>query len=256
MKNSRLFRFYFDRNAIIGIVSGLIMIFLSVSMNFFPQNAFMQFVLRDVLMIFFVGFVFPLCFIVIRCGENLSVLGIHNKKWKRSLLMNILFAIALLAMFIKESSDPVVFNKQSFFAVSYIFAAGIFEMVFIYGFLRYTFERAFGIIPAVILTAAFYSLHHAGFQPEFLKLFWVGLMYVSVFYITRNLLIIFPFFWGVGAVWDVLVNSAAGRQIENAESFVIAIILLICMVIAGVIIFLFTRKKDGCIISHKKMGGF
>lgn len=55
-------------------------------------------------------------------------------------------------------------------------------MIFIYGFLRDQFERAFGMIPAVILTAIFYSFHHDGFQPEFLKLFWVGIIYVSVFY--------------------------------------------------------------------------
>ena len=73
------------------------------------------------------------------------------------------------------------------------------------------------------MTAVFYSLHHAGFQPEFLKLFFVGIMYVSVFYITKNIFSIFPFFWGVGAIWDVLINSEAGKQIENIQSFYIAI---------------------------------
>ena len=53
-------------------------------------------------------------------------------------------------------------------------------MTFIYGYLRMSFEKAFGIIPAVLLTAAFYSLHHAGFQPEFVHLFFVGIMYCSV----------------------------------------------------------------------------
>ena len=36
-------------------------------------------------------------------------------------------------------------------------------------------------------------------------------MYCSVYYITQNLLIIFPFFWGVGALWDMIVSSEAGR---------------------------------------------
>ena len=36
-------------------------------------------------------------------------------------------------------------------------------------------------------------------------------MYCSVYYIAQNLLIIFPFFWGVGALWDVIVSSEAGR---------------------------------------------
>lgn len=118
----------------------------------------------------------------------------------------------LLSVCGKEKTDDL-FDQDSFYAVTYILTVGIFEMVFLYGFLRYEFERAFGILPAVFLTAFFYSLHHAGFQPEFTKLFFVGVMYVTVFYVTRNLFAIFPFFWGIGAVWDVLVNSEAGSQI-------------------------------------------
>ena len=89
----------------------------------------------------------------------------------------------------------------------------------------------FGIVPAIILTSGFYSLHHAGFQPEFLHLFLVGLMYCGVFYITQNMLIIFPFFWGVGALWDVLVSSEAGNEIKNPISFAIAFIIISVSVI-------------------------
>ena len=109
-------------------------------------------------------------------------------------------------------------------------------MVFIYGFLRYELERAFGILPAILITAVFYSLHHAGFQPEFTKLFFVGVMYVTVFCFTHNIFSIFPFFWGVGAVWDVLVNSVAGDQIRNETSFIIAILMLIAMIGMSVLI--------------------
>lgn len=242
MKN-KLFHFQIDKSTITGMISGLLMILLSVSMNLFPGSEIAQILLRDVLMIFLLGFVFPLYFILIRQRESLSVLGIHKEKWKSSLLIDLIFATALFFMFLQGNTHPVIFNLQSLFAISYIFAAGIFEMVFIYGFLRYIFEKAFGIIPAIILTAVFYSLHHAGFQPEFLKLFWVGGMYVSVFYITHNLLIIFPLFWGVGAAFDVLVNSDAGRQIENKESFVIAIFLLLGMMMASYAIYRKSNKQ-------------
>jgi LPXTG-motif cell wall-anchored protein len=40
------------------------------------------------------------------------------------------------------------------------------------------------------------------------------------------MLIIFPFFWGVGALWDVLVSSEAGDSIKNISSFIIALIIL------------------------------
>ncbi len=56
-------------------------------------------------------------------------------------------------------------------------------------------------------------------------------MYCGVFYITQNMLIIFPFFWGVGALWDVLVSSEAGNEIKNPISFAIAFIIISVSVI-------------------------
>ncbi len=116
-------------------------------------------------------------------------------------------------------------------------------MICFYGFMRHLFEKAFGIIPAVILTALFYSFHHAGFQPEFFKLFFVGIMYCSVFYITRNIFVIFPVFWGVGAMWDVIVDSPAGHSIMNILYFTVAICLAVLMIIFT-ILFNKIQKKN------------
>ena len=154
-------------------------------------------------------------------------MGFTKRKWLASVILNIFFAGGLLAMFLSKQVPENAISLQNFYGAFYILVAGIFEMTFIYGFLRMSFEKAFGIIPAIIMTSAFYSLHHAGFQPEFLHLFLVGLMYCSVLYITKNMLVIFPFFWGVGALWDVLVSSEAGDEIRNPVSFVIALIILI-----------------------------
>ena len=124
----------------------------------------------------------------------MAVLGVHKNKLAVSLAINVIASISLLVMFISKNTKDIGFNINSFYAITYILVAGIFEMVFIYGFLRYEFERAFGILPAILITAIFYSLHHAGFQPEFTKLFFVGIMYVTVFYFTYNIFSIFPFF--------------------------------------------------------------
>lgn len=240
---AKLFNFTPDNTTLVGIVSGILMIVLSITMNVFPDNVFAHFVLRNILMIYILGFVFPLYFILYKEKRSLSILGIHTKKIRISLVINLVAAAALLAIFIKEKSTPIVFTREHFFAIVYIFVAGVFEMLFIYGFLRYEFEKAFGIIPAIILTAFFYSLHHAGFQPEFVELFFVGILYTTVFYSTRNLFCIFPFFWGVGAVWDVLVDSDAGNRITNKTSFVISIVLIMCMLITAILIYRVRKHK-------------
>ena len=239
MKNKWI-HFDIDKENIFGLLCGLIMVLLSIAMTLF-NNEISNIILRDILMILFLGFFTPTYYILIIKKKTLSVLGIHKKKLTASIAINVITAISLLAMFISKNTEDIVLNIYSFYAIAYILVAGIFEMVFIYGFLRYEFERAFGILPAILITAIFYSLHHAGFQPEFTKLFFVGIMYVTVFYFTQNIFSIFPFFWGVGAIWDVLVNSEAGNHIKNETSFIIAILMLISMI--GISIFIHCRSK-------------
>lgn len=243
----KLFHLRLDLNAIVGLLCGTIMVLLSCTMNFFPDNTLAAVILRDILMIFALGFLFPLYFVLIKEKKSLSVLGIHREKWKVSLLINVVLAVALWVVFSRKSTGTIHVTLESFYAITYIFVAGIFEMLFIYGFLRYKFEQAFGIIPAIILTAAFYSFHHAGFQPEFVKLFFVGILYTTVFFSTKNILVIFPFFWGVGASWDVLVNSQAGNQITNINSFLIAICLLIGFALSSSF-FYRTYRNETCSI--------
>lgn len=238
MKN-KFIHFDIDKENIIGMANGLGIILLSCFMTIF-KNEIADIILRDILMILVLGFFFPLYYTVIINKKPVSVLGIKKEKIIVSLIINLAAGIMLLAMFVSKNEQPISFSKNSFFAITYILVAGIFEMIAIYGFFRYEIERAFGIIPAIIITAAFYSLHHAGFQPEFTKLFFVGIMYVTVFYTTKNIFCIFPFFWGVGAIWDVLINSEAGNQIENLQSFYIAVFMLIMMI--GICFYLHKKK--------------
>ena len=239
MKNKWL-HFDMDKENIFGFVCGFVMVLLSISMALF-DNEMSNIILRDILMIIFLGFFVPIYYILIIKKKNLSVLGIHKNKLTVSLVINVVAGISLLAMFICKNTGAIVLNRTSFYAITYILAAGIFEMVFIYGFLRYEFERAFGILPSILITAIFYSLHHAGFQPEFAKLFFVGMMYVTVFYFTHNIFSIFPFFWGVGAIWDVLVNSEAGSSLQNEVSFIIAMLMFTAMI--GISVYIHCKIK-------------
>lgn len=225
----KLFKFNVTKETGLAFLMGFLMIALSLMMIPFGGDSFrdtlISFILRDFLMIFGLGVVFVSLYAEKK--ENvLEDLGFSNRKIIPSVIINTVLAIGLLVMFLKDQIPTNVLSLNNLYGTVYILTAGIFEMTFIYGYLRMSFEKTFGIIPAIILTSIFYSLHHAGFQPEFIHLFLVGLMYCSVFYITKNMLIIFPFFWGVGALWDVLVSSEAGDEIKNPGSFVIAIVIL------------------------------
>ena len=243
-----LFRFNVTKETGLAVLMGLLMIVLSFLMIPFGgdslRNMFISFILRDFLMIFGLGVAFVSLYVEKK--ENvLEDLGFNKRKIILSVIINIVLAIGLLAMFLKEQVPTNIISLKNLYGTVYILTAGIFEMTFIYGYLRMSFEKTFGIIPAIILTSIFYSLHHAGFQPEFLHLFLVGLMYCSVFYITQNMLIIFPFFWGVGALWDVLVSSEAGEEIKNPGSFAIALIILTASFLW--ILYRKKRKKENAV---------
>ena len=243
MKN--LFRFNFTKETAVAFAAGAVMIALSLLMlPFMGASLFdkiVSFVLRDLLMIFGLGVVFVSLYVE-RNKDGVKAIGFTGKKNVLSLLLDILFAAGLLAMFLKEGRPQGILEARNLYAAAYILVAGIFEMTFIYGYLRARFEKAFGIVPAILLTAAFYSFHHAGFQPEFMHLFFVGLMYCAVYYITQNLLIVFPFFWATGALWDVIVSSEAGEEIKNLESFVIALAIL---ALSAIWLFVFKKRLSG-----------
>lgn len=245
---NKLFRFNFTKKTAVALTAGTVMVALSLLMLPFSGSSFldkaMSFVLRDLLMIFGLGVVFVSLYAGKDGKSALNEIGFSGRKNVLSLILDFIFGAALLAMFLKEEIPSGLADIKNFYAAVYILTAGIFEMTFIYGFLRSSFEKAFGIIPAIILTSVFYSFHHAGFQPEFMHLLFVGLMYCSVYYITQNLLIIFPFFWGVGALWDVIVSSDAGSEIKNAESFIIALVILL---LSAIWIFILKRRKRSAV---------
>ena len=242
---NRFFRFNFTKDTAVAFCAGAVMIFLSLIMLLFGGDSLldkvMSFVLRDLLMIFGLGIVFVSLYVWKKDG-GVKAIGFTERKNILSLLLDLILAAGLLAMFLKEEKPVGILEIKNLYAAAYLLVAGIFEMTFIYGYLRASFEKAFGIIPAILLTSAFYSFHHAGFQPEFLHLFFVGLMYCTVYYITQNLLIIFPFFWGVGALWDVIVSSEAGDEIKNLESFIIALAIL---ALSCIWIFVLKKRLSG-----------
>ena len=158
MKN--LFRFKVAKDTGIAAVAGLLMIALSLLMIPFGgdsvRDTVISFILRDVLMIFGLGVVFVNLYVEKKGKEVIAELGFTKRKWILSLILNIVLGGGLLAVFLKDEVPVNVISLNNFYGASYILVAGIFEMTFIYGFLRMSFEKAFGIIPAILLTSVFW----------------------------------------------------------------------------------------------------
>lgn len=203
--------------------TGTLIIALSLLMLRFPAGSIGGIIVRDILMILCAGLFWPLHRMLAE-GDP-GAFGLNAKRWPIALAVNIALAIALAFVFAREAHLPAGFSFVDHAGeIAYIMLAGVFECVVFYAYIRTAFARSFGAVAGVIAAAAFYSLHHAGFQPEFAKLFFVGLLYAIPVALSGSVLTIFPFFWGIGAVWDVLAQSQAVSSIEHPWTRVIVLV--------------------------------
>lgn len=230
----QLFKWQPEKEALVAFTAGVAVIFLSVLMLPFGVESWIRIAIHDIGMICLAGILFPLYYIQ-RSGRSFVDFGLTLRRWYVFLPINFILGVFLLYIFIYwVPPSGFRFDTETLMTMIVILCTGVFEVVFFYGFLRTLFERAFGVIPAVLLTALFYSFHHIGFQPEFLLLFFVGVMYAVVYRSGSSVLLIYPFFWGVGALYNVLVQSRAVSSIMYPGIRALYLAILIPLILTWV----------------------
>ena len=235
----KMFHWNPDRETLIALTAGLIIILLSLALGFAEKIPVLSIIIRDIGQIF-IGILFPLLYIR-RKKDDFGSFGFSLKKWYIFLPVNLVLGILLLVFFLSDVPPPENFciSIKTIWVSAFVMLAVIFEIVFFYGFIRTLLERAFGVIPGIILAAVIYSFHHAGFQPEFAKLFLVGLVFAVIYRIGNSFLLIFPFFAAVGALYDVLIQSDKVKPVLYPEIRTLYLLFLI----SGIFIWLLTEKR-------------
>jgi membrane protease YdiL (CAAX protease family) len=246
---SNLFQWQPSRETLIAVVAGFVAIGLSAAMIPTRHILWLSILIRDLGQIFVMGILFPLVYIL-HTDNRFGEFGLTLKRWYIFLPINLVLGALLLLMFLSESPPPADFHVTApvVWKGAFVIVAVFFELIFFYGFLRTLFEKTFGIVPGIILAALFYSFHHMGFQPEYGKLFFVGLLYALVYRWGNSALLLYPFFLGVGGTYDVLIQSHAVSPIQYPE---IRTAYLFILILAAV---LWTWKKtatSGLLVSRK-----
>jgi hypothetical protein len=242
---SRFFRWQPSRETLVAAGAGLAVIGLSAAMIPARSVPWLYIGLRDVAMILGVGILLPLVYIL-RKGGTFAEFGLRMTRWYLYLPINLALGALLLLDFLRWSPPPEGFVVDAAFLwkSGYVLAALFFELIFFYAFLRTLFERAFGAVPAIVLTALFYSFHHAGFEPTFGKLFLVGVAYATTYRLGRSAILIFPFFLGVGAVYDVCVQGHSS-PIPWPEARCVGLVAAIALLFAWTHVALKRRAARG-----------
>jgi membrane protease YdiL (CAAX protease family) len=230
---SKLFKWQPSGETLVAAIAGFVVIGLSAAMLPTRHCPWLSILIRDIGQIFLVGILFPLVYIL-RTGNRFAEFGFTLKKWYILLPINLVLGALLLFMFLSENPSPADFSLTApvVWKAAFVMVAVFFELIFFYGFLRTLFEKAFGIVPGIIFMALFYSFHHIGFQPEYGKLIFVGLLYALVYRLGNSALLLYPFFMGVGGTYDVLIQSEAVSPIQYPE---IRTVYLLVLILASVL---------------------
>jgi membrane protease YdiL (CAAX protease family) len=235
----------------VAVAVGLGAFGLSLLLLAFDPRAWIHAVINYVGIWVVCGFALPWFYGLLVERSGPAGMGLTRERWKLSLGLNLILG-GFFIMVVVTQADWSTIDLGKFWTATFVLLTGnLFELFLYYGFIHLRLERAFGVIPAILGAAAIYALWHVGTELTMYEQFWLGLgklflvgvMYQSVFSITRNLLTIWPFFVGGGVLVDFVLDIKGMGSIASEWPWAVFVILL--MALFGVGLAMATRRDRG-----------
>jgi membrane protease YdiL (CAAX protease family) len=251
-KEAFRFRWQPTRHTWVAIGTGLLAFVFSASLLLFEPGSVPAQLIHNGLIYVVCGAAIPWGYTVLAERETLAALGLKRERWVLSLIISLVAAGLFTPMlFFEGDLASVGWGNVAKAAFVLTGAGGLFELFLYYGFIHLRLEKAFGTIPAILLTSAIYVLWHTGTQlplePDPLyamwKLFWVGVMSQSLISLTRNLLVIWPLFHAVGVMLDFAVNIDGVEKVIGDLPWAVGAVA--AMAIIGVSLALVSGRHRG-----------
>jgi membrane protease YdiL (CAAX protease family) len=246
------FRWQPTQHTWVAVGTGLLAFAFSASLLLFEPGSVPARLIHYGLIYIVCGAAIPWGYTILVERNTPAALGLKRERWVLSLILSLVVAGLFVPMLFFEGDLASVgwgnVAKASFVLTG---AGGLFELFLYYGFIHLRLEKAFGVIPAILLTSAIYVLWHVGTQlplePDPLyavwKLFWVGVMSQSLFSLTRNLLVIWPLFHAVGVMLDFAVNIGAVDGIVGDLPWAVGAVALMAVIGVGLAL-VSTRNQE------------
>jgi membrane protease YdiL (CAAX protease family) len=162
----------------------------------------------------------PVYWMTVVRRRPLHDLGLTTQRLGISLALQLVFAAFLYLGAFTGIELPA--GEQLVPLVALALAIGFFEALFWRGWVQLRLEESFGIIPGVVLGSLVYAAYHIGYgmtTDEMLFLFWIGVMYATVFRLTKSVFILWPIFQPMGQL-VTLVREGLSLPILAALGFI------------------------------------
>lgn len=157
------------------------------------RTEFLWFVFLVMLGSLFVGVYVPVSHVTKAIGQPLNALGMRRDNVFLALGLSIFIGAWYVQPLLAQASDELL--QHLLFNALF----GLWQVIFVHGWLQLRYERAFGAIPAILLTAASYMLLQVNIaEPTALvPLLIVGLGQAFAFSIMRSIFVVWPIPWAV-----------------------------------------------------------
>lgn len=179
-----------------------------------------------------VGTIIPVWTVLHLRREGLEGLGFRRRFLVLSLIISAVAGIGSAYQLIAEAEAAQVEMLPHLLGNLVVF----WEPFFVFGWLFLRWERAFGWLPAIVLTGAGFALQHVGSVPIEAAVFF-GIMAVAFsipFVFVRNLAILWPLFYpvasGIGTLqagiamgWDAVVTGTVLLVVQAVILVTIAV---------------------------------
>ncbi len=146
--------------------------------------------------------VFPVWWLLWHRNYSLKDLGVK----KESLIPSLIISALITAYFLYYTLSTYSFYGTNLIPHFLTNALILWEPFFIFCWLQLRFDKAFGIIPGILLAGISLGAYHLGTypMPEVIVLALFGILFAAIFRLTSNLLIMWPLTWSTSSAVGTL----------------------------------------------------
>lgn len=176
---------------------------------------------------------FPAYYVLVVRKEGLNQLGITRRRWWLALLLSVVVSALFWSQLQQVAAQHPGADLLPLLLVNGLI---LWEPFFVYGWLQLRFERAFGVIPGIVLAAVCFGAYHIGTFPlsGVVSLVVLGFFFGMLFRaVGGNLLALWPLTWAVTSSIGVLEG---GFSFDWSDVVTYALLLIVQVVLVALMV--------------------